>query len=102
MLSSPVTQSSGSLAAFWGACGWSDMALPVGELLPSPTGMFRFCSVRSGGDEFQVERFGDREMADLAAGDVEAVGEMGIGLHRRFGAVIGEPQHEGQGRVVER
>ena len=55
----------------------------------------------SGRDELQVERLGDGLVADLSAGYVEAHGEMRVGLHRRLGALAGELQHEGQGRVVK-
>ena len=56
----------------------------------------------SGRLEGQTQRLGHRLVADLAARDVEAVGEMRIRRHRRLGAVVGQLQRERQGRVVER
>ena len=50
----------------------------------------------------QVERFGDRLVADLAARNVEPVGEMRILPHRFLGAEIGDLQRERQSRIVER
>ena len=38
----------------------------------------------------EIERFGHGGVADLAARDVEAVGEMRIGGHRGFGAALAQ------------
>ena len=49
----------------------------------------------------QIERFGDGLVADLAAGDVEAVGEMRVLPHRFFGAEVRKLDRERQRRIVE-
>ena len=69
--------------------------------IPACAGMTgRALSARpSDRNEFEVERLGYRLMADLSAGDVEAHGEMRVGLHRGLGALARKLQHT-KGRVA--
>src|SRR5438105_13186348 len=98
MLSSPVTQSSGSFSAL--PCGWRVTSsltsrscrwvrTPTNAVVPS---LFR----GSGGFEGQVERFRHGLVPDLAARDIEAGGEVRIGPHRGLGAQVGKLEREGQ------